>query len=773
MSEFLSGIIASVSANTFSDLFIYLIGIVFAASFFMAVKGKGKGFVSGAPNLMTSLGILGTFVGIVVGLMEFDPQNIDGSIELLLAGLKTAFLTSLVGMCANILFKAIEPFIPSKEMAVEGVGPDEIHAVMSQQLKVSESLVESIRGDEDSSMTSQTRLMRADFNDGMKFIQSWLTEANKQNKQGLEHLDQMRQSHVVFSERLWIKMDEFGDMLSKSATEQVINALKEVIVDFNNNLTEQFGENFKRLDESVKKLVDWQENYRQQLEEMAHKYQLGVDAISSTEKSVAHISERTESIPQTMEKLHTVMELGHGQVTELEQRLDAFKDLRDKAVEAMPEIKRQLDDTMSVISTSVNAASAHYETMLAESKAMIESFSDEQKQATQQFTQSTGQGIETMTTELGSALNNMNESISKTIESTGNQLLVTVEDSMGKVTTSVDATSTTFERLATETNNTIEQYTTSAKETLKAANEHLEIARDETRSALDSFSSKVTETVDFVGQSLIENTEKVLGKVSHTVEESVDTFEQMNEASQSLIEQYGRDFTNALDSYSATVHGSLNTIKYEMDAGAVAMSDELKQGALEIGGKLAQSADEITSNVGDASGRLQSIVDHLTYQTEEIKEHLRLTMEDLNENVREMVIDLKENSEATMKILIQGNMDLGQNTQQTQQHMVQGIKELQNRLEGVLEEVFEAQVREVKRTFESLEEQVIDSVAQTGQAVEKQVEVLDLQMQQEINRVINEMGQGLATVTQQFTRDYGKLTNEMKAVVSNVTKLAS
>ncbi|MCV5371990.1 hypothetical protein OFD18_27775, partial [Escherichia coli] len=108
-----------------------------------------------------------------------------------------------------------------------------------------------------------------------------------------------------------------------------------------------------RLDESVKKLVDWQENYKNQLEDMANKYQLGVDAISSTEKSVASINERAESIPATMEKLHQVMELGHGQVTELEHRLEAFKDLRDKAVEAMPQIKEQVDTTMSVIGESV------------------------------------------------------------------------------------------------------------------------------------------------------------------------------------------------------------------------------------------------------------------------------------------------------------------------------------------------------------------------------------------------------------------------------------
>lgn len=919
MSEYLSGLIASVSANAFSDLFIYIIGAVFVFSLLLALLGKANGFVTGAPNLMTSLGILGTFAGIVVGLMEFDPQNIDGSISLLLSGLKTAFLTSLVGMCANIAFKAIEPFIPAKNVVVEGVGPDEIYSVMDQQLKVSQSLVDSIRGDEESSLASQVRLLRSDVNDGNKLVKNELSEINAHHKNTVESLSLMHTSHSAFSERLWDEMDKFGEMLSKSATEQVINALKEVIVDFNNNLTEQFGENFKRLDDSVKKLVDWQENYRQQLKEMAHTYQLGVDAIAYTEKSVAHISERTESIPKTMEKLHAVMELGHGQVTELEQRLDAFKELRDKAVEAMPEIQRQLDDTMTVISSSVSAASSHYETMLSESKAMIDSFSDEHKLATQQFTESTGQGIDTMTSELGAALSNMNDSITKTIDESGSQLLSTVEGSMNKVTTSVESTCASFEQLINQTNETISDYSASAQETLKAANQHLESAKEETRIAMDDFASahtsatqqfsttaddnihkinvgiesavtefstKVNETVDAVGKSLIENTEnslslvsvavqassetceKLIADTSDTIEqhascvqqllssanehmekvgeenrialdnfasahtsatqhftattsdgiqsinggiesavgmfttkvaesvdavghslvestesamneiynmvgESIETFEKMNESSHSLIDQYGKDFSEALVRYSSTVKDNLQTIKSELDASAVAMSDELKQGARELGGSLIESADDISSQMGDASVRVQSMVECITNQTTEIQNRLHSAMGDLNDNVREMVNDVATSSADTVEILAKSNEDLSQRTQQTQQHMVQGIKDLQDRLEGVLEEVFEAQVREVKRTFESLEEQVIDSVAQTGQAVEKQVEVLDLQMQQEINRVINEMGQGLATVTQQFTRDYGKLTNEMKTVVGSVTKLAS
>lgn len=42
----------------------------------------------------------------------------------------------------------------------------------------------------------------------------------------------------------------------------MIEALRQVIVEFNQNLMEQFGENFKKLNRAVKDLVQWRENYK-------------------------------------------------------------------------------------------------------------------------------------------------------------------------------------------------------------------------------------------------------------------------------------------------------------------------------------------------------------------------------------------------------------------------------------------------------------------------------------------------------------------------------
>ena len=47
----------------------------------------------------------------------------------------------------------------------------------------------------------------------------------------------------------------------------------------------------------------------------------------------------------------------------------------------------------------------------------------------------------------------------------------------------------------------------------------------------------------------------------------------------------------------------------------------------------------------------------------------------------------------------------------------------------------------------------------------KQLTILDEALQQEINRVMTEMGRALTTVTGRFTEDYSKLVQAMQGVV--------
>jgi hypothetical protein len=365
MSSFLEGLLRGLNPETVTSVIIFIMIAIFIASSVLAKKNKAADFVHYTATLLTTLGIFGTFVGIVIGLLYFDHTKIDASISLLLNGLKTAFITSLAGMLSSLLFKSLltTPLLRPKFQSDEVINasPEQILSAMQNQVKETQALKEAIVGNHESTLFGLLTLMRSDMNDNAKLAKQL----------SVENAEKQLESFATFSDKLWIKLQDFADTLSKSATEQVIEALKQVITDFNNNLTEQFGENFKQLNLAVIKLVDWQENYKQQLEHMHTQYEHGVQAITLTESSVANISEQSKAIPQTMNDLQLVMEMNQHQISELGNHLEAFKDILDRAVEAVPEIRQQVENTVTEITKAVGVANAHYEKVVAKSDLFI------------------------------------------------------------------------------------------------------------------------------------------------------------------------------------------------------------------------------------------------------------------------------------------------------------------------------------------------------------------------------------------------------------------
>ena len=74
-------------------------------------------FLDAAAGILVGLGLLGTFLGLTLGINGFDStstQNIQNSIQVLLSGMGTAFRTSLVGMTASIIYIFIDKHLRYK-----------------------------------------------------------------------------------------------------------------------------------------------------------------------------------------------------------------------------------------------------------------------------------------------------------------------------------------------------------------------------------------------------------------------------------------------------------------------------------------------------------------------------------------------------------------------------------------------------------------------------------------------------------------------------------
>ena len=120
--------------DLFTRRYVYFQIIVFLVA--LGILWRNKGWythTNTVASILTMVGVFGTFIGIYIGLQEFNPRELQDSIEVLLDGLKLAFLTSIVGIGSALLLKGVisplvqtlqkelDPIEKANEKAVEDV----------------------------------------------------------------------------------------------------------------------------------------------------------------------------------------------------------------------------------------------------------------------------------------------------------------------------------------------------------------------------------------------------------------------------------------------------------------------------------------------------------------------------------------------------------------------------------------------------------------------------------------------------------------------------
>ncbi|MDQ7060744.1 MAG: helix-hairpin-helix domain-containing protein [Sulfurimonas sp.] len=95
------------SRSTFVDVLVDPINITFVVVIFILgfLDHKTGKDLKGQ---IVSVGVLGTFVGIFIGLQGFNPADIVNSVNEILVGLKTAFFTSIVGMSVSTILSVTQ-----------------------------------------------------------------------------------------------------------------------------------------------------------------------------------------------------------------------------------------------------------------------------------------------------------------------------------------------------------------------------------------------------------------------------------------------------------------------------------------------------------------------------------------------------------------------------------------------------------------------------------------------------------------------------------------
>lgn len=184
--------------NSITTICLIVIGVVFFASFIFTLYArrnqkllKNRRIIDSLPNIVSALGVIGTFLGITLGLVDFNPSpdKIDASIAMLLDGLKTAFFTSLAGMAGSIIlrFFVTDKVFDKEEEGISSAEQASINICKEIQ-QMSQCMIAAIQN----SSVSQAQMLseiKAIKSSQVAFFNSVQSQLDKMNTESIEAMN--------------------------------------------------------------------------------------------------------------------------------------------------------------------------------------------------------------------------------------------------------------------------------------------------------------------------------------------------------------------------------------------------------------------------------------------------------------------------------------------------------------------------------------------------------------------------------------------------------
>lgn len=271
------------------------------------------------PGAMTSLGLLGTFMGLVVGISGFNAKNsatIVTGVGNLLGGMSTAFLTSIIGIIAALIFSFMHKFFYNdciKQMEIfvvlfhkgnfDGSNSkleNKLLAHEEQQTNIMKSFAGVIAGAISTSM--KTELVPV-FEKMKETTEEFVRFSSKEQKASLEKIVQgflqhMNQSFDEQFKQLGITVGELSSQIRKSvgeicASQNEISEINQLslrtVAEMNNFVTgmndirSSITKDATLISEKVERYAEIDEKRAQRILEAAVRVQ---EAAAATEESI-------------------------------------------------------------------------------------------------------------------------------------------------------------------------------------------------------------------------------------------------------------------------------------------------------------------------------------------------------------------------------------------------------------------------------------------------------------------------------------------------------
>lgn len=514
--------------------FTVLMLILFVISLIKITRNPKES--STIPNSIAALGIIGTFVGIFYGLLEFDTKKLDSSIPILLDGMKTAFFTSILGLVLSSILKSIQSNRIKKVIREEGrnLGEISLEKIATLMLDVKESitnsnkelvssireirestlktseesqkaigiLIEELTGNKETSLVGQMKSLK----DNM--IKAQMEAQNRLNL-GLENMEQQLGKLVHTNEAISteiergnnILIDEFRAFAKNMAENNMkafTEAIQECIRDLNNQLQEQFGENFKHLNRAVEKLLEWQEHYKETIEKTNENQVEIYKGMLQAKDLIVEINERSYSIVEIANKLGDKITTFDTQQQTLNNSIEVLNKISMEAKELLPNLDKYiLEFNNNIISTT---------------------------EQTKNYFEDSNKEIQALTSDLKTQIIESTQNIEKYVSDTDSKLAEHTKLATDKITQHVEVvTEKSIEEVNKSSINVLEKINLVNQEAIKniaklsdyfeeqstLSIEHINTLQDSIKKMADSLLDDISKVSHKTSESLLENNQQI------------------------------------------------------------------------------------------------------------------------------------------------------------------------------------------------------------------------------------------------------------------------
>ena len=536
------------------------------------------------PGILTGIGIIGTFAGLMIGLAQFDPSNplkVQESVATLLKDVLYAFVGSLCAIVAAMLITHSEKEQLRRCLAALEKLTDAIDRIFDAGVS-EEYLAALVRHTQESSV--QTRLLKDSLvTDLREMLQNLVDTQVRENLKLAESLsasykdsgqDMAQEISKAIETSLRDPLSQIANSVSQASGDQsgkVQNLLQEVLVAFMAKLESTFGNQFSgmqdMLQQSITSMQQMQGMFSSLVQDMRAAGESSSHAVQEQlSRTIADMSANQSAMQQAMNQMivelqSAVESIGSQGVqagsrmgdqiekifVESEARQRMMAEQMQTFVDSLRDtVGKGQQDTMQRISDSVEQLSAHLGTVLKDfesSRSAMDSAS-EQALASQQ---------EKMTT----ALAEMHDSQSM------------MHASMNEMMTGLQQTVTNIgehgERAGALIGKELERQQVASAERQQAISnqfdQYLSTIQDNVANGQNEAMKKIAATVDELGGRL-QDVVATFERNRHTMDtNALSAHQQLQATTRGLIDELGAQVKALLQSLSQGHDATRQTIK--------------------------------------------------------------------------------------------------------------------------------------------------------------------------------------------------------------------